>query len=90
MSKDKKPNPKMKTIQLTDKSARIEKIETANEIVTVLLEWGGPDDKLIHDFDLDRLGVVTGSGTNGNAGRTGWVVLAGASKLNEGDEIPAL
>ena len=78
----------MKTIQLTDTEARIDKIETANGVTTVSLEWGGPDDRLIHDFDTDLLGDVQSTGTNGNAGRAGWAGLFGPCKLNEGDVIP--
>lgn len=77
-------------IHLTDTEARIARIENKDGIVTVELEWGGPDDNLVDDFDLAKLGKVSASGSNGNAGRTGWAVLDGSCKLNEGDTIPVL
>lgn len=79
----------MKTIQLTDKAARVAKIEDLRGVVTVDLEWGGPDDRTVEDFDLAKLGKVFRAGTNGNAGLSGWVTLEGACLLAVGDTIPA-
>jgi hypothetical protein len=74
----------MKTIKLTDTAARISKIDGS----TVELEWGGPNDRMIYEFDLSRLGKVTDSGTTGNAGRSGWAILDGPCQLAIGDTIP--
>lgn len=74
----------MKTINLNDTEARISNIDGS----TVELEWGGPDDRMVYDFDLSKLGNVTDSGTNGNAGRTGWAILDGPCNLAVGDTIP--
>ena len=78
----------MKTIKLTKNQARISAIKTKENITTVDLEWGGPDDHQLSDFDIKKLGDVFSHGTNGNAGRTGWVVLHGDCKLSEGETIP--
>ena len=76
----------MKTeIQLTDTEARISSIEDNGGVITVNLEWGGPDDRDVYDFDLARIGDVAAQGANL---RTGWVVLEGPCKLEEGDTIP--
>jgi len=76
----------MKTeIQLTDTEARICKIEDTGGVITVNLDWGGPDDREVYDFDLARIGDVAAQG--GNL-RTGWVVLEGPCKVKEGDKIP--
>jgi len=80
----------MKTIKLTDKEARISKIETdADGLITVSLVWGGPNDNQMEAFDIDQMGGVMSYGTNGNAGRSGWVILDGMNPgWNVGDIIP--
>ena len=74
-------------ITLTDKKARITKIETGNGITTISLEWGGPDDRTMTDFDIDILGDVVDSGDNHRA-TGGWVIVNGYCFLSEGDSIP--
>lgn len=74
----------MKTIELIDTEARVTSVSNDS----VELEWGGPDDRSVWDFDLAKLGgEVFDAGTNGNAGRTGWVVVYGAV-VKVGDTIP--
>jgi hypothetical protein len=74
----------MKTINFNDTEARISNIDGS----TVELEWGGPDDRMVYEFDLSKLGKVAEYGTNGNAGRTGWAILDGPCNLAVGDTIP--
>lgn len=73
-------------------TATIISIEDNQGIKTVNLEWSGPDDHTVEDFDLDQLGErckgIIGA-TGGNL-RSGWVVLEGDCKLNEGDTINLL
>lgn len=70
--------------------ATITKIETDDfGNATVSLEWGGPDDHEVTDFDLCRLGtLVTGICPCGGNLRAGWVVLDGACLKKVGDLIP--
>ena len=77
---------------LKDTEARISKITNDHGVVTVELEWGGPSDRGITDFDLDRLGkIAKGLGTpHGGNLRSGWVILDGECDLEEGDTIPVL
>lgn len=75
----------MKTIELTNTAARISSIIETNGIFTVNLEWGGPSDRSIADFELSLFGKVTASGGNT---RTGWVTLDGDPGRAEGDTIP--
>lgn len=77
----------MKTIELTDHAARIASLEEKAGIITVNLEWGGPNDRTVNDFDLAQLGDVTACGGNNS---TGWVVLYGRCLVAEGDTIPLL
>lgn len=77
----------MKTIELTDRAARIVSLEEKAGIITVDLEWCGPNDRAVYDFDLSKLGEVTSSGGNS---RTGWAVLYGPCLLQVGDTIPLL
>ena len=72
---------------LTDKEARITKIETGNGITTICLEWGGPDDRTMTDFDCAGLGDVVDCGDNPRAAG-GWVIVNGPCRLSEGDSIP--
>lgn len=72
---------------LTDKEACITKIETGNGITTITLEWGGPDDRTMADFDRDLLGDVVDCGDNCRAAG-GWVIVNGSCLLGEGDTIP--
>lgn len=77
---------------MTTTVATITKIEDNQGIQTVNLEWSGPDDHTIEDFDLDQLGQQCsgiGKATGGNL-CNGWVVLEGQCKLTEGDTIPLL
>ncbi len=82
----------MQTIQLTDREARISKIESSNGTTTVSLEWGGPDDRHISDFQLGKLGkACSGLGiAYGGNDRSGWAVLDGDCLLDEGDTIPVV
>jgi hypothetical protein len=79
----------MKTIELTDLAARISSITETNGIFTVNLEWGGPSDRSITDFELSllsgHLGSITASGGNT---RNGWVTLDGDPGMSEGDTLP--
>lgn len=77
----------MKTIELTDRAARISNITETNGVWTVNLEWGGSSDRTINDFNLSPLGAVTGSGGNLCGG---WAVLYGEPLLQVGDTIPLL
>lgn len=73
-------------------TATITKIEDNQGIKTVNLEWHGIDDHTVEDFDLDQLGERCkgiGGATGGNL-TSGWVVLEGDCKLNEGDTINLL
>jgi|APGre2960657404_1045060.scaffolds.fasta_scaffold25773_3 hypothetical protein len=73
-------------------TATITRIEDNQGIKTVHLEWSGPDDHTVEDFDLDQLGQrCTGIGrsTGGNL-RGGWVILEGECQLHEGDTISLL
>lgn len=83
-------NQRKKTIKLTDKEARVATVENALGVITVGLEWGGPGDRMITDFDLSKLGNVSSCGTNGSSGRSGWVTLDGAVLLAVGDTVPAV
>lgn len=78
-------------IHLTDTAARIASIEEKSGIWTVSLEWGGPSDRTITDFEISRLegylGEITSSGTSG---RTGWVILDDEPDAKIGDSIPLL
>lgn len=67
--------------------AQITKITTTANTTTVELEWGGPYDLEVHDFDLTKLGEVV---SYGGDLRRGWVVLEGKCALKEGDTIPLL
>ena len=81
----------MKTIKFTDRAARIASITETNGVWTVNLEWGGPSDRSITDFELSllsgHLGSITASGGNT---RNGWVTLDGDPGMSEGDTIPLL
>lgn len=73
--------------------ATITRIESRDGLTTVDLEWGGPDDTRIWDYDLGRLaksGKVSTSGMNGNASRSGWVIFWGECNLAVGDSVPRL
>lgn len=74
-------------ITLTDKEARIDAINVdAVGVTTVTLEWGGPEDREVYDFDVSLLGDIFTSDTEGH-GR-GWVVLEGECLLKVGDTLP--
>jgi hypothetical protein len=75
----------MTTINLNDTSARISKIEISEAGTMVSLEWGGPNDRTLQEFDLHRIGRVSKAGQSGS---TGWVLLDGDCALREGDVIP--
>lgn len=77
----------MKNIKLDDKSAMLVKIEDLRGVITVELEWGGPNDRTVEDFELEKLGKVFRAGTNGNAGRSGWVTLEGSCNMSVGQTI---
>ncbi len=77
----------MSIIHLTDTAARIASLEEKGGIITVNLEWGGPNDRVVTDFDLGQLGEVTACGGNNS---TGWAVLYGPCLLQIGDTIPLL
>lgn len=79
----------MKTITLTDTEATITKIEARTFGSLVELEWSGPDDHTITDFDLSKLGAYDGKATSsGGTLRSGWVIIEGACALEEWDTIP--
>ncbi len=81
----------MKTIELTNTAARISSIEEKSGIFTVNLEWGGPSDRSVSDFDIDLLANHLGSITaSGGDTRRGWVTLDGDPGVSEGDTIPLL
>lgn len=78
----------MPTIQLTDQAARIAKITPHPHGDTIELEWGGPDDRDVCDFDLARLGRVQSHGGNLTGG---WVKLSfDHCQLPVGATIPHL
>ncbi len=82
----------MNAIQLSDKCARVAKIEDNGGLTGVRLEWSGPDDHVMSDFDLSRLGKVNagvGGGFGGNL-RGGWIILDGPCLLTEGETIPLM
>jgi hypothetical protein len=72
--------------------ATITSIEETQGIYTVNLEWIGPDDHTVEDFDLDQLGPRCSGigGATGGTLRSGWVVLEGQCPLKVGDTIPLL
>lgn len=79
-------------LHTTMTTATITSIEDNQGIKTVNLEWHGIDDHTVEDFDLDQLGERCkgiGRATGGNL-TSGWVVLEGDCKLNEGDTINLL
>ena len=78
----------MQTIHLTDTAARIASIEHNHTCALAALEWGGPDDRDISDFDLPQLGAILNRGMERMRARAGWVLLAGPCSLNVGDSIP--
>ena len=78
----------MQTIHLTDTAARIASIEHNHPCALAALEWGGPDDRDISDFDLPQLGAILNRGMERMRARAGWVLLAGPCSLNVGDSIP--
>jgi hypothetical protein len=75
-----------KQIEMKDTEARIVEIDREAGIVT--LEWGGPEDREVYDFDLDKLGEVMSHGEDNQSGRKGWVSLKGDCKLAVDDLIP--
>lgn len=77
-------------IILKDTEARIESIEQHFGFEVVILEWGGPSDREINDFELDRLGDVESRGTLNYRARAGWVVLNGRCNMRLGETIPLL
>jgi hypothetical protein len=79
----------MKTITLTDTEATITNIESRDYGTLVELEWSGPDDHTIRDFDLSKLGKFDGKATSsGSTLRRGWVIIEGDCALSEWDTIP--
>lgn len=71
--------------ELTDQRATITRITPGPIITSLDLQWGGPDDRTITDFDLAKLGNVQ---AQGGCLQTGWVLLGGPCLLREGDTIP--
>ena len=72
------------SIKLTDTHARIASIDADNFGDIVILEWGGPSDRTVTDFELARLGRVVSSGGNQS---TGYVILSETCKMQVGDVI---
>lgn len=78
-------------IHLTDTAARIAAVEEKSGSWTVTLEWGGPSDRTITDFEISRLEGYVGKITaSGGTGRTGWVILDDEPDAKIGDSIPLL
>ena len=79
-------------IQLSDKKATITKIEKRTFGTVVELEWCGPDDHSIDDFDVSLLGKKYNGGMHATGGtmRSGWVILETECALEKWDTIPLL
>lgn len=73
--------------ELTDQRATITRITQGPLITSIGLQWGGPADRHVTDFNLSQLGSVQG---HGGCFQTGWVVLDGPCLLREGESIPLL
>lgn len=77
----------MNTIHLTATEARIKSIDTdINGISTIEIEWGGPDDHTVEDFDLDCL--TEGTYKAGGTLTSGWVVITDPCLKQVGDTLP--
>jgi hypothetical protein len=53
-------------------------------LATVRLEWSGPDDHEVYEFDLDSIGTYTNFGGNLH---NGWVQIDGQVKVKKGDRV---
>lgn len=53
-------------------------------ISNVRLEWNGPDDHVIYEFDLDSIGNCI---SQGGDLRSGWVFVDGEVKVKRGDRV---
>jgi hypothetical protein len=73
----------MSTIKFSDTEATITKIEKRTFGTVVDLEWSGPDDHSIDDFDVSQLGQKYNGGMHATGGtlRSGWVILEGECAL---------
>jgi hypothetical protein len=73
-------------------NAIITKIETRTFGVVVSLEWSGPDEYSINDFDLSLLGRLYNGAVHATGGtlRSGWCIIEGECQLSEWDTIPLL
>lgn len=80
----------MDNITLTDTEARVTEVAENHGITTVKLEWGGPSDRVIEDFQIDVLGEIF-KGVHqpfGSCGNQGWVILEWVNDPEVGDIIP--
>lgn len=71
----------------SDEAARIVSIERENGIATVNIEWGGPNQRTVTDFDLIQLGDVVDCGDTPHASG-GWVIVSGKCRKKVGSYIP--
>lgn len=78
----------MNSSTLTDQQALIYRVATMGDLTTVDLEWGGPEDRKITDFDTSLLGDGQTVVQLGGTLKSGWVVLDGPCLLKVGDTIP--
>lgn len=79
----------MNTIKLTDTAARVSRVAENNGVWTVELEWGGPNDRTIDDFDLYKICDISDPAVSwGTNGRTGWMVILTRPTVTVGDSIP--
>lgn len=66
-------------------TAFVRDVSTDRHGVTVVrLEWNGPDDHVVYEFDLDSIGNCT---SQGGDLRSGWVVVDGEVKVKRGDRV---
>lgn len=72
-------------------NATITSIETdPQNFPLVNLEWEGPDDHDVYDFDLSALGEVHAYGRDLLSAHRGWVVLSGGCRMKPGQTIPCI
>lgn len=77
----------VKPIILSDQAAVVLDIFPTADGADVELEWEGPCDHEVGDFELDRIGEVEAAwGTV----RNGWVHVHGEPLVQVGDDIPVI